>query len=93
MPYLDRPIVVPLCQRHHDREHELLRRARLEFLPPDADPLGHRLARVLDLIGRCADHGRPFVLEPATAYGNAVAGFHALLLEAVGTPACEEVAG
>ena len=28
-PYLDSSLVVPLCQRHHDREHELLRRARL----------------------------------------------------------------
>ena len=83
MPYLDRSLVVPLCQRHHDREHELLRRARLEFLPPGADPLGHRLARVLDLMGRCADHGQRFVLEPSTPYGDAVAGLHALLIEVI----------
>ncbi|MGA3353846.1 MAG: hypothetical protein ABSD85_11760 [Acidimicrobiales bacterium] len=81
--YLDRSLVVPLCQRHHDREHELLRRARLEFLPPGADPLGHRLARVLDLMGRCADHGRQFVLAPSTPYGNAVIGLHVLLLEMI----------
>jgi hypothetical protein len=89
---LDRALVVPLCRRHHGREHELLRRNGLDFLPVDADPLGHRLARVLDLIGRCADHGRPFVLEPCTPYGNTVAGLHVLLLEAVGTlaPAREE---
>jgi hypothetical protein len=83
MPYLDRSLVISLCQRHHDREHELLRRARLEFLPPGADPLGHRLARVLDLMGRCADHGQRFILEPSTPYGDAVAGLHALLIEVI----------
>lgn len=82
-PYFDRSLVVPLCRRHHAREHELLRRNDLDFLPVGADPLGHRLARVLDLIGRCADHKRTFVLEPCTPYGSAVAGLHALLLEAV----------
>jgi hypothetical protein len=88
-PYLDRWLVVPLCQRHHDREHELLRRAGLEFLPPGADPLGHRLARVLDLMGRTADHGWPFILEASTTYGNAVAGLHALLFEALTASATE----
>lgn len=82
-PYFDRSLVIALCKRHHDREHELLRRNDLDFLPVGADPLGHRLARVLDLIGRCADHGRPFLLEPDTPYGDAVAGLHVLLLEAV----------
>lgn len=93
--YLDRALVVPLCKRHHDREHELLRRCGLEFLPPGGDPLGHRLARLLDFIGRCADHHRPFVFQPSTPYGDAVAGLHALLLEAVGAvdPRHDEAAG
>jgi hypothetical protein len=80
--YLDRSLVVPLCRRHHDREHELLRRSNLEFLPAGADALGHRVARILELIGRCADNGRALTLEPRTPYGDAIAGFYALLLEA-----------
>ena len=75
-PYLDPLLVVPLCKRHHDREHELLRRSRLEFLAPEDDQLGHRIARVLDFLGRSADHRRPVVLE-----GEALKGLHALLLE------------
>jgi len=74
--YFDPLLTIPLCQRHHDREHELLRRSGLEFLPPGADALGHRLARVLDFLGRSAEHGRPVVLE-----GQALEGLHALLLE------------
>jgi len=70
--------VIPLCKRHHDREHELLLRTRLEFLTPDSDSIGHRLARVLDFLGRSADHGRPVVLE-----GEVLNGFHGLLLESL----------
>ena len=84
-PYLDRSLVVALCKRHHDREHELLRRARLEFPPPGADLVGHRIARLLDFMGRCGDEGRHFVVEPETPWGNAVAALHALLFEAIGT--------
>ncbi len=77
-PYLDRLLVVPLCKRHHDRDHELLRRRGFEFLTPGDDQLGHRVARILDFLGRSADFGRPVVLE-----GEVLKGFHALLLEAL----------
>jgi hypothetical protein len=80
--YFDRSLVVPLCKRHHDREHELLRRRRLEFVPLGADLLGHRLARLLEFIGRCAESGRHFVVEPVTPWGDAVSGVYALLFEA-----------
>ena len=91
--YLDKSLVVPLCQRHHDREHELLRREGADFPGPGADLVGHRLARVLSFMGRCAEAGRPFVLEVTTPYGNAVAGLHALLHEvsAERLPARQEV--
>lgn len=84
--YLDPLLVVPLCKRHHDREEELLRRGGLEFLPPGADPVGHRLARLLDLIGRCADNGCQLVLSP-----DALRALHALLLEAARR--CDETEG
>lgn len=81
-PYLDRALVVPLDTRHHDREHELLRRAGLEFPPEGADLVGHRVARLLDFMGRCAECRVRLVLEPDTPSGNAVAAVHALLYEA-----------
>jgi hypothetical protein len=89
-PYLDPALVVPLCKRHHDREHELLRRQGLEFLAPGAELLGHRRARLVDLVGRCAEDHRPFVLDAC-----ALAGLHALLLEAAAgsPPRWEAVAG
>ena len=83
-PYLDPALTIALCRRHHAREHELLRRLGLDALAPGADALEHRLVRLLDLLGRCADHGRPFVLEPRTPYGSPAAGLRDLLLEAVG---------
>lgn len=85
--YLDPSLVVPLCRRHHDREHELLRREGLEFPAPGADLIGHRVARVLAFMGRCGEHRCPFVLEPVTPYGDAVAALHGLLFEALGDPA------
>lgn len=77
--YLDKSLVVPLCQRHHDREHELLRREGADFPGPGTDLVGHRLARVLSFMGRCGEADRSFALGAATPYGNAVAGLHALL--------------
>lgn len=74
--YLDPGLVVPLCKRHHDREREVQRRRGLDF-PAGADVLGHRLARLLDFLGRLADHGRPLVLV-----GAPLSALHALLVEA-----------
>lgn len=80
--YLDRALVVPVCKRHHDREHELLRRRRLELPAAGTDLLGHRVARLLDFIGRCAESGQRFVVETVTPWGDAVSGLYALLFEA-----------
>ena len=81
--YLDPRLVVPLCRRHHVREHELLRRLGLDALAPGADALEHRLVRLLDLLGRCAEHGHPFSLEPRSPYGSPATGLRDLLLEVV----------
>jgi hypothetical protein len=75
-PYCDPKLVLPLCKRHHSREHEILGRRRLSF-PRGADLLGHRLARALDFLGRVADHGRPLVID-----GDALDALHALFYEA-----------
>lgn len=70
--YLDPALVLALCKRHHDREHELLRRAALEFPSIGSDLTGHRLARLLSFLRRCGDHGKGLIFEPATPYGSAV---------------------
>lgn len=57
-PYLDPDLTVPLCLRHHNREHELLRRAGWAFPPEGAEPAWWRLGRVFDLACRAADAGR-----------------------------------
>ncbi|MDA8038474.1 MAG: hypothetical protein M0Z69_04810 [Actinomycetota bacterium] len=74
--YLDPRLSVPLCKRHHAREHEVLRRRGLAF-PDGADLTGHRLARLLDFLGRLGDHRRPLVLD-----GPALGGLCTLLLDA-----------
>ena len=66
--YLDPLLAVSLCKRHHVREHEVLRRRGLAF-PEGADLTGHRLARLLDFIGRLGDHRRPLVLDAAALHG------------------------
>jgi hypothetical protein len=82
--YLDPRLVVPLCRRHHAREHTLLRDKHLEFPPDGADLLGHRLRRVVVFAERCGDFGRPFQLEPASAQALA-----RLVTEAVSVIAAE----
>ncbi|MGH9291925.1 MAG: hypothetical protein ACRD0B_00195 [Acidimicrobiales bacterium] len=84
--YLDPGLVIPLCRRHHSREHEVLLRQGLAFVG-SADPLGHRLARLLDLLGRLADHGRPLMLE-----GPALYALVELLGEAADDAAAREAA-
>jgi len=66
-PYLDLYLVVPLCRRHHAREHVLLRDKGFEFMPVGADLLEHRLLRVVLFAERCADFQRPFVLQARAA--------------------------
>lgn len=75
VPYLDPGLVVPLCRRHHAREHAVLRAAGAEW-PPGPGHLQHRLRRLVIHVGRCADTGRPFVIE-----AKAVPGLHSLLCE------------
>jgi hypothetical protein len=89
--YFDRHLVVPVCQRHHDLEHEVARRLGLDRLAPGVDALGHRLVRVADLVARLSDERLAFVLEPGTRYGDAVAGLRDLLLEAAEAVAKREV--
>ena len=65
--YFDVGLVVPLCRRHHSREHVLLADRHLEWLPPGVGPVVHRLRRVRLFVERCADFHRPFVLNPSSA--------------------------
>lgn len=64
--YLDRGLVVPLCRRHHSREHVLLADMDLEWLTDEGDSLVHRLRRVRLFFERRADFGRTPVLDPAS---------------------------
>ena len=67
---LDPALVIDTCRRCHVAEHQALRRLGLDV--PHGDLLAHRVARVGAVALRCADLGRPFVLEagPARAFGG-----------------------
>jgi hypothetical protein len=85
--YLDPGLVVPLCRRHHSREHVVLADMDLEWLPDEGDSLAYRLRRVRLFFERCADFGRAPVLDPASErplgllFGEAIA---ALLVARIG---------
>jgi hypothetical protein len=79
-PYPDGPyyngIVLSLCKKCHVREHMILRRLRVEWPQPGADPLAHQVTRLTVTLGRLADEHRPLVLDVAST--NAL---HELLIE------------
>ena len=68
-PYLDPALVLPLCRRHHAQAHELLRRSRLDFLPPGPEQLPGRVLRVAELLARVGDAERELALSPRSTIG------------------------
>lgn len=66
-PYFDPKFVVPLCRRHHAREHVVVCDKGLEWLPPGCNPVVHRLQRVALFAERCGDFHRAFSLESFAA--------------------------
>ena len=61
-PYLDPPLVVPLCAACHHAEHTAWRELGLDTL---GDPSLARIARLCWLFRRLADRGHPVTFEPA----------------------------
>ena len=74
-PYFSE-ITIPLCRRCHAREHVVLRRLGIEWLPTGISPLCHQVARLTVIVGRLADEGCPLVLDIGSTRA-----LHTLLVE------------